>query len=403
MYLNVDRAASVMDSDGLDVLVATTPHNVLYAAGYWSLGQWTLRGTQVYAVISRDSLDRPWLVMPHGELDLVVEQELVDQTQRVSYGTFFCRGREWGELSPKERHLAELLKEPKGEVSSALEGLLEVIRSIGASDARVALDERGLAYGTFEQVCAEIPRADVRPGYRALQGIRMVKTEREISLLRMAAQVTERGVYACLAAARPGVTEREMVEIFHGVLAREGATPLLTVIAFGSRSAFPNALPSDAKLEPGDIIRFDVGCVYKGYASDIARMAVLGEPSAKVQSYYDAIRIGEDQALKAVRAGVKASEVFEVAVKAVADSGIPHYRRHHVGHGVGIEIYDPPLLAPTDHTVLEAGMVIDVETPYYEIGFAGLQVEDTVVVREHGYERLTVSSREIIPVPPWGR
>jgi Xaa-Pro aminopeptidase len=92
--------------------------------------------------------------------------------------------------------------------------------------------------------------------------------------------------------------------------------------------------------------------------------------------------------------------VFHAAVAAVRANGIPHFARTHVGHGIGLEVYDIPLLAPSDTTPIEPGMVFQVETPYYELGWAGIQPEDTIVTTESGGQNLTKLSRkfEVLPV-----
>ena len=109
---------------------------------------------------------------------------------------------------------------------------------------------------------------------------------------------------------------------------------------------------------------------------------------ARVQRYYDAVVAGEEAAIAAMRPGVPASEVFRAGIAGTRKAGIPHYDRSHIGHGAGLEIYDIPLLGPNDHTPLEAGMTFQVELPYYELGFPGLQIEDTVLVGEHGSQIL---------------
>ena len=143
------------------------------------------------------------------------------------------------------------------------------------------------------------------------------------------------------------------------------------------------------------MIRFDVGCLLDGYNSDIARNFALGDPGERALRLHRATLAGEQAAFEAMRPGVTAADVFEAAVEAVRQAGIPDYRRHHVGHGVGLEVYDIPLLSASDQTVLESGMTFEVETPYYEVGLAGLQPEDTVVLREDGPQLLTTLSREL--------
>jgi Xaa-Pro aminopeptidase len=101
-----------------------------------------------------------------------------------------------------------------------------------------------------------------------------------------------------------------------------------------------------------------------------------------------------------MRPGTPANAVFETGVAAARAGGIPHYQRHHVGHGVGLEVYDVPLLGPNDATPLEEAMVFEVELPYYELGFAGLQVEDTVLVTPEGGQILGALDRGFRVVAP---
>jgi Xaa-Pro aminopeptidase len=110
------------------------------------------------------------------------------------------------------------------------------------------------------------------------------------------------------------------------------------------------------------------------------------------------LRIGQEAALKTVRPGVRVGDLFVAAVDTIRRSGLPDYRRHHVGHGIGLEMYETPLLVEGSDARLEAGMVINIETPYYESGYGGFQVEDTVLVTEAGGELLTAADRSLAPV-----
>jgi Xaa-Pro aminopeptidase len=110
------------------------------------------------------------------------------------------------------------------------------------------------------------------------------------------------------------------------------------------------------------------------------------------------IRTGQDAALRAVAPGVKASAVFETALTAARAAGLPDYRRQHVGHGIGLEVNEPPIITPAAAQPIEAGMVLDVELAYYELGFGGVHVEDTIVVTERGHDRLTRMSRDLVRI-----
>jgi Xaa-Pro aminopeptidase len=169
----------------------------------------------------------------------------------------------------------------------------------------------------------------------------------------------------------------------------DDATPVLGCIGFGERSALMNVQPSERKLRAGDVIRFDVGGRYKHYRADIARIATCGEPDKTVSDQYRALLAGVEHAASVVKPGMPASQVFQDVMSVVRLAGLPHYKRNHVGHGIGMDGYDLPILSAASTDIIEEGMVLCIETPYYEIGRWGLQVEDMFVVRAAGLERLT--------------
>jgi Xaa-Pro aminopeptidase len=178
-------------------------------------------------------------------------------------------------------------------------------------------------------------------------------------------------------------------------VAARHATPYATTITFGENAALPAAYPSDRALRAGDLVRFDLGCVFKGYRADVARMAALGEPGAHAQRVYDAVEAGVGAALDAIRPGVEAGAVFEAAVAAVRAAGIPNFRRHRVGHGIGLEPAEAPWLVPGGGP-LEAGMVLRVETPYYELGALGVNVKETALVTRDGTAVMNRSNRGLV-------
>ena len=138
-----------------------------------------------------------------------------------------------------------------------------------------------------------------------------------------------------------------------------------------------------------------MGGRYNHYRADIARNAVLGEPSRKLATYHRAIRAGLLRAIEMVKPGVRAADIFEQTVETVRREGIPHYKRNHVGHGIGLDGYDAPDFSPSSKEVLEQDMVICLETPYYELGFGGLQVEDMIRVTADGFESLMSTGSEL--------
>lgn len=385
MLLNSDRLKDLLARDKLDGAVATSPENVTYSSGYWALSQWIRRGPQSYVVMPGRDLAASCIVASTSLLDLLADQEIwVKNVKR--YG-FFHVDRSNVPLDDLDQRQADLyaLTDERG----AIEALVSAIVEAGLSKGRIAVDELGLLPGHWDKLRAALPDAVLVPGADLFRRVRAVKTAEEVQRLRHVAQITERSIDAALKLARVGATEVDLARAFHAQTVTEDAYPVLGCIGFGTRSAMPNVQPSDkAVLHEGEVIRFDVGGRFQHYRADIARIAVLGEPDEKTRRYHRALHVGVLTALEMIKPGVRTADVFDVAMDAVRREGISHYQRSHTGHGIGIDGYDIPDVAPRSNHVVEEGMVLCIETPYYELGWCGLQVEDMVVVRKHGVESL---------------
>jgi len=385
MLLNADRLSRLMASAGLQAVIATTAENVTYSSGFWALTQWVRRGPQTYVFWPAPELGEPAIITGTSMLDLVADQKpWVSRVRR--YGAFVIEQDEMAELDAIDRHQAELYALP--DEKTALAALCNAIREGGFGAARIGVEELGLTPGYMAALREAFPAAQFLPADTIFRQCRAVKTEAEIARLRRSAAVAEQSIASALDIAREGATERDLALAFHERTVREGGFPVLGCIGFGRRSAMTNVQPSDRPLRRGDIIRFDVGGRYDHYRSDIARIAVLGEPSVKAAAYHRALHAGVRHAYEILKPGLAARDLFDAVVETVRREGLPHYRRTHVGHGIGMDGYDAPDLGPSSNEIIEEGMVLCVETPYYELGAWGLQVEDMVVVRADGVESL---------------
>jgi Xaa-Pro aminopeptidase len=223
----------------------------------------------------------------------------------------------------------------------------------------------------------------------------MVKTNEEIKRIKQAAEINEKGLQALLDSIQEGKTENEVAKAHDDTLVALGCRPYHTCVQGGTRGALINGEPTEYRFRMGDGIRLDFDCIFSGYFSDIARTAVVGQPSQKLKTYQNAVMQGVLAAEEIIKPGITVSQIYNVCVEAVRKSGIPHFNRHHIGHGIGLECYDLPLVNGRNEMQLEAGTVFNLETPYYEIGFGCAHVEDTVLVTETGCERLQKTGLEL--------
>ena len=392
-----DRAEALMRRSGVDAVVAASPENVTYVSEYWGLSHWARRGTQVYAVAWNEPSRSVDLIVPAALADLVTDE--IAQGARVHvYGNFVLEAND-ASMSMHERRLLEL-SSAAGNAPGGPELLLAVLRA-RAGGGRIAVERSGLADGALSLLDTGLPGAELIEADGLLGELRAVKSKREVELLRAAARITEQAVADAVADAHPGVSEREIARRFLGALIERGALPETTVVGSGARSALPNALPTAQEMTAGDVLRLDVGCRFGHYVSDIARCVALGRVTESQRVLYRALANGLAEAAALLGPGVAANEVFAAATGAVRRDGIPDYQRTHCGHGIGIANYDLPHITATSADVLEPGMVVCVETPYYRLGEVGLQVEDTFLITDEGAERFTQAPSELLVLTDW--
>lgn len=382
------RVQAVLEGEGLDAVVASAPENVFYVSGYRSLASSVIRGVQIYAVLNSQSLA---LVLSRADVPCALEAGL-SEDELFSYGSFHF---DWEEAEPQHGFPAEVHSVLARSFGSPKEAMTAALDRMAGDSKAVAVDRSVVSSEVWDALINRFANPELRNAADLFRSVRRVKTEDEVRNIEKATRISEDAVFSTLDQVRDGMTEREMVQVYEQQVVTGGGRPWFTVITFGERAAFADAPPTSRRLKRGDLIRFDVGCTYGGYHSDIARTAVFGKPTAKMKELYQAILAGEQCELETMRPGVSSSEVFQRAVETVRSEGIPHYKRHHCGHGIGLEVYDPPLIGPNDQTVLEEGMVLCVETPYYEIGWGGLLVEDTLVITQRGARVFNQRSREL--------
>jgi Xaa-Pro dipeptidase len=370
------------------VLVGTTASNVTYLSDYWSLSQWARRSSHAYAVFVPGRAVE--LVVPLGAADLLAASQVAEPGPARTYGSFTVERREpFGDAAADEERFAAAIVGELPNHRDSLDALIAAINARAPQRPRIAVEEAGMPAGGRERLGEALTGAELVEAEPIIRRARAVKTEREIELLRAAATLTETAANSAFSRAEPGVTERELALAYRAEVTAGGGIALASSWTSGRRSALPNGQAGDRPVRSGEQLRFDGGCRFELYCADIARTTAVGEPTLLLDQRYGSVLAGLEAAIAAVRPGATGGDIFQSAVGAVREAGMPGYERSHCGHGIGIENYDEPLIAAGVDTEIEAGMVLCLETPYYELGWGGVQVEDTIVVTDEGVERIT--------------
>lgn len=232
-----------------------------------------------------------------------------------------------------------------------------------------------------------------------LRSVRAVKDPSELDKLRASARLGSEGFDFLCSRLEVGVTERQLarqLEIFW--LEREGeGLAFEPIIAFGPHSANPHHRPTDQALSWGDSVLLDLGVQKERYQSDMSRVVFFGEVSSQIRDIYTIVRRAFEAATATCKAGVTVAELDATARRVIQEAGHGERFTHSLGHGIGLEIHECPILrqrSPDGEMQLAANMVITIEPGIYLPTIGGVRLEDTVIVRESGCESLTCRSLE---------
>lgn len=264
-------------------------------------------------------------------------------------------------------------------------------RRVGFEKSRMTVDQHQTLKDALPM------RSSLEPLLGWIERQRSVKSPAEIAAIRRSVELNSRAFEQAAKHVRPGMRETELAAELDYRVRRQGAEgpAFETIVATGARTALPHARPTSARLDRGALLLVDMGALLDGYASDMTRMLFLGKPGTRVKRAYSAVLDAQLAALDAVRAGVPAKAVDRAARRVLAKHGLANAFVHSTGHGLGLEIHEPPRIGKKEKTPLEAGMAITIEPGVYLEGFGGIRIEDTVAVTKNGCEVLTPTAKEL--------
>ncbi len=276
------------------------------------------------------------------------------------------------------------------------EAVREVVADLGLRAAeRVLVDERMWARFTRD-LRAAMPDAALDLASEVLGDLRVRKDDAELDRLRRVASVTDAVSEAVRRTAPTGDTERNLARDIERRLRERGcAEPSFeTIVGSGPNGAHPHHTHGDRTIERGDPVVLDFGGRMDGYPSDQTRTHVWGDPPEEFEAVHRVVREAQQAAVEAVDPGVPAHEVDRAAREVIDDAGYGDRFLHRTGHGVGLDVHEPPYITSENDRPLKPGMVFSVEPGVYLADRFGVRIEDLVVVTEDGHERLNDSPRD---------
>ena len=228
-----------------------------------------------------------------------------------------------------------------------------------------------------------------------VSALRARKGPEEYAALKANALIADKAMQAAWAAMRPGMTETQVADVARETFVSLGAKPIFTIIGTGGNGALPHHQTGDTVLQTGQAVVMDIGAGRDGFSSDITRMAVIGEAPEGYAQVHAIVEAAVQAAMDVARPGVKAHVLDDAARKVIAEAGYGEYFVHRLGHGMGIEVHEPPYISASSQSVLDEDMVFSIEPGIYLPGRFGLRLEDIVIMRSDGPEVLSELPRDL--------
>lgn len=362
----------LMDDAGVDLVLASSPHNVQYLLGgyrFFLFAHGTVMGVSRYLPLVGYVKGRPDAAFYIGNPLEGGQQELeplwVAQVQNGAWTT-----AESAELAAK------------------------MIRALALDRGRIAIEPSFLPEDAHAALVRDLPAAQIADAFEMLEELRAIKRPEEIDLLRTAAEGIVGSMVAVFAQAQPGITKLELVKRMRLEETRRGLEFEYCLPSTGR--SFNRAPSGEVRWEDGEVCCLDSGGSLHGYVGDLARMASMGPVSVGAAEVLDEVDTVQQAARKAVVAGRRGGDVFEAAIACLREC--PHADEiEFVAHGVGLITHEAPRLTSTgvvrypgrhEDRPLEAGMVLSLETDLRNPAHGFIKLEDTLVVTETGYEPL---------------
>ncbi|WP_343074501.1 Xaa-Pro peptidase family protein [Adlercreutzia equolifaciens] len=230
--------------------------------------------------------------------------------------------------------------------------------------------------------------------------LRAVKDPYEVARMRGAQSITDAAFSHIIQYMKPGMTERQVQLELEEFMLRHGAQGLAfpSIVATGANGASPHAIPGATMLEAGQCVVLDFGAKSYGYCSDMTRTVFLGEPEGEMRAAWDTLRAANEAVEAMLAPGVTGKEAHELAESVLAEGGFAGRMGHGLGHGVGLDIHEEPVLAPRNEQPLVAGNVVTVEPGIYLPGKFGMRLEDFGVITDDGFDVFTKSTHEMVVI-----
>lgn len=297
------------------------------------------------------------------------------------------------------RYIEQATKQaPEFEIINRQNGLITEIKHIleQAQLSNIGFEGHHISYDTYVELnkgmITLISISD------SIDKIREVKSEEEIKLIQKAAEIVDKTYDYILTVVKVGMSEREIKALLESKMLELGADgpSFDTIVASGYRGALPHGVASDKLIEKSDMITLDFGAYYRGYCSDITRTFAIGEPDPKMKEIYNIVLSSQIKAIDEIRPGMTVQEADALSRDYIDAHGYGQEFGHSLGHGIGLDIHEGPLLSKNSTGELQVNNCVTIEPGIYVDGLGGVRIEDDILITENGCDVFTKCTKDLI-------
>ena len=380
------RIKELLREKGLDGAIISSPENFHYVCGFAGHQHIVSRqpGFAVAVVSAREDVPTQLTTMDFE----------VPTFEIKSAGRFIVRKYDtWVGVKTWDEIANGAIVPAPAVMESSMDVLKKMVKEMDLADKKLGVELDYLTYNYFNGLKAAFPEAQMENISDLFVFARSIKTPEEIDLYRKLCAVADEGFYAVSQIAKPGTSERDMVNTFREVVIASGiCTPSSWSMFSTGESGSRLTIPGDAVIRKGDVVKFDagVGAEFDFYLTDTSRSWVMDGADPALYKLKDRLYEGQRRMIEAAKPGLPICDLYHIAYDYVKEA-YPSYRRGHQGHSIslGPATAEAPYINPTTTRPLEAGMVLAMEVPCYVGGVQGFNIEDMVLITETGCEVLT--------------
>ncbi|MHA4990272.1 M24 family metallopeptidase [Cetobacterium somerae] len=272
---------------------------------------------------------------------------------------------------------------------------LQYLREIGEKEGieELVFEENAVVFSLYKEL-KKLPFKLVE-SENLIESQRVIKKKFEIELIKKSCNIAQSAILSALSEFEVGMTEKELAAKIEDSSKRLGADKIdFLIVVSGKRGVLPHGRPTDKKIELGELLTIDFGCVYKGYHSDITRTYGVGDINSQLKEIYNIVKEAQNLGISMVKPGANTKDIDRVVREYISGKGYGEYFIHGLGHGIGIEGHEKPFLNWKEESILKVGMTLTIEPGIYLPEIGGVRIEDTLLVEETECEMLTTISKE---------